>query len=239
VTGATETETMTDETQNNPQETSAPAGQPEGGAATSPPDVSEQIAALAQEVRALREPSQPEESLSLADLLSYEDPNDLDPAQQQEQPVVQQSPQAQQPSPADAEAIFNEAIRERVTDAVYPYLEAMDREMRGQHLSRLSETTLPELKDPKVVAEVKQRLAPVAQRYDDPSLLSDPELVSQAVYAIRAQRAAAGEVPAEEARNQGASIETGSAAATNQDEDPITAFKREFLGGGTSQDAFT
>jgi hypothetical protein len=103
----------------------------------------------------------------------------------------------------------------------------------------LSESTLPELKDPKVVAEVKQRLAPVAQRYDDPSLLSDPELVSQAVYAIRAQRAAAGEVPAEEARNQGASIETGSAAATNQDEDPITAFKREFLGGGTSQDAFT
>lgn len=215
----------------------APAGAPEGAPA-GPPDVSEQIAALATEVRALRQPEQPQEEVSLQDLLSYDPYGGQGEQPQDQTPQVGQAPQQGGHSPEQAEALFNQAIQERVQDAVYPYLEAVDREMRRTTLERMADE-LPELKDPEVVRSIRDRLAPVAQQYEDPSLLSHPELVRQAVLAERALRAASSEVPAEQARNQGASLEVGAGASAPQDEDPVAAFKRDFLAQGTSSDVFT
>ena len=244
---------MTDETQTQeteaPQATETPsqeAPQETTQEAQSPPDVSEQIAALAKEVAALKSPAPDAGPRSIDDLLNStpEDPQQVyDPYGQGVPPTQGGQPQVQEPEqnldPQQAEALFQQAIQERVQDAVYPYLESIDREMRRQQLTRMTEQ-FPELKDPEVVRAVHSRLAPVAERYDDPSLLSDPELVAQAVMAERAQRAAGSEVPAEQARNQGASLETGQGATAPQsEEDPIEAFKRDLLGPRGGGDAFT
>lgn len=224
----------------NPAPPAAPGADPSAEGSPAQPDVSQQIEALRQELQAARTPqAPPQPEVSLNDLLSY------DPQAQQGDPNAQvgdpQNPQVPpngELAPEQAEAMFNQAIQDRVQDAVYPYLEAVDREMRRGQLEKMTDT-YPELKDAEAVRAVRDRLMPIAERYDDPSLLSDPALVEQAVLAERAARTAASETPANEARNQGAVLETGHAAAAGGDDDPVAAFKRDFLQQGAPQDVFT
>lgn len=223
----------------------APQGQEEGGNAPEgeepkAPDLSEQITALKQSfdsfAQAQQEPQQ--EAEPVGDIYSYlmgdeSDQEDQDFSQEQ----FQQATEGTQPDQASTEAQFNELVRERVAEAAYPYLESIDREFRQHKLDRLIERH-PDINKPEMVAKIRDRLTAVAQTYGDQSLASDPSLVEMAYMAERAAVAAQNEVSADEARNQGASLETGSGAPASEDEDPREVVIKGLLGASENRSVF-
>ena len=91
----------------------------------------------------------------------------------------------------------------------------------------------PDLKNPEVAQAISQRLGYAAEAYGNDLLKTDPGLVELAVLAHRAQTAAASEVPADQARNQGANLETGTGAGADGSLSDDEQLKRDILGAGT------
>jgi len=84
------------------------------------------------------------------------------------------------------------------------------------HLNRTEINTFaekhPDIREPEMARDVAARLSLIAERAGDPRLRRDPELLKQAYLAARAERAQPASVSAEEARHQGAPLESDAGA---------------------------
>lgn len=231
---------MPDETTTieSPETTATAEATPESGAeqSTPAPDVSEQLQALNARLDTIA-PLSPDEHdpNELFGLLSGEE--DLGEGEYDEQP---QGAGTDQPAADDEQQIeqaFQEAIRERVADEVSPYLEQLELERREGALAQLAQK-YPDLRKPEMLAAIQGRLSHAADRYGNPALLTDPGLVEQALLAERAVAAAANETPAQEARAQGAAVETGAGAGGEGDVSWQEQQKRAILNAGPGSSVF-
>lgn len=196
------------------------------------PDVSEQLTALTQRLdRAFPEQEQAQEETDLFGLLTAEEPDEGDYDQGADQ-TVPEAQGSEQPDEQQVEAAFNEAIRERVAEQVTPYFEAFEMQRRETAIGDLVQK-YPDLKKPEVAQAISQRLGHAAESYGNDLIRSDPGLVELALLAHRAQTGAANEVPADQARNQGANLETGTGAGADGSLSDDEQLKRDILGAGT------
>ena len=194
------------------------------------PDLSEQIAAINQRLDSVipsQEADAGDDDLDIFDILGSEDDE------------VENFGEGQEPSPEDGsndnEALefIENIVRERVEDALNPALAAIEARDRRRELGQLAEEH-PDLAKPEVQQAIRNALGPLAQDYGNDALLTDPRLVKTALLAYRAAEVAASEPDAEEARGQGASLETGVGAAASGTEAGFEeSVKRAFTEGGT------
>lgn len=225
-----------------PAEPAAPAAEqpaaqePAGGEQAQAPDLSEQVTALQQEIAALRGEVAPEpaESSDLYTQLSGApegEPAGYAPEGEYLEPGYDYGQEQDDP--------FEEAIRERVAEAMSPILESIETDRRRGQLEEVAEKH-PELRDEATQQAIAARLAPLAERYGNELILTDPELVEATLVSIKAAQATASEVPAEQAVAQGARLETAAGAANPQAEStPEEQIKQGVLGHRGGGDAFT
>ena len=126
--------------------------------------------------------------------------------QHQQQYVDQQQPAYQNQQQADM-GRQNEALVGRLAQ-VEDLLLAQEEESRYNSLSQLAGDNSDFLADEANMKAVTNTVSRFADKYGESMLKSDPELVSLAIRAEQAKIARAGEVPADQARNAGASLET-------------------------------
>lgn len=218
--------------------TPEPQAQPEPEAQETPqaPDLNEQLAALNQEMQAIRSalPAQePEPEYDLYDRLTN---SALEPEEGAQTAQGYENPAFGEPGQVDP---FDALIRERVAEAVVPIQQQYEMDKRRGQLNDLAQTH-PELLETEYQEAIADRLAPLVDRYGDEMLLTDPMQVEMALIAIKAERASAAEVPAEQAANQGARLETAASATTPQaQESPEDQIKRGILSAGGGRSAFT
>lgn len=202
-----------------------------GGEEASTPDIGEQLAALNQrldthfpEQEAEAEP----DAYDLYDLLSAEeDEGEYEEAEDQ----PEYDPEEAGPDENEAMELLHQIVNEQVSSAINPTIEAIEQRERHRELGELTEQ-YPQLAQPDVQQAIRNRLAPLAEQYGNRALLTDSQLVETALLAHLASERAAGETPADQARGQGASLETGVGAANTQTEDDYEdTFKRALLSG--------
>lgn len=195
------------------------------------PDISEQLAAINTRLESLAPQQEQQTEIGDQDLLNFltaEDGSEGDYGYADE--AVQGD---EQPNEDDeALAAFNDAVRERVAESVEPYIEALEMQRRETAIGQLQQE-FPQLKDPATVQAIKGQLQYAAQQYQNPALASDPHLVRMALLAHLGQAAAKNEVPAEQARSQGASIETGTGAGADGQPSEEDQIKAAILGAAT------
>jgi hypothetical protein len=204
-----------------PEQTQAPEEQ-------GPPDVSEQLAALSRDVQALaqgRQPGQVDPDQDLYDQLAG---SPADPGYDSQEGQHQQQAPGEQPQ--EQTDPFEELIRERVAEATYPILMGIETDRRRSRLESIAEAH-PELRQPEFQDAIADRLQPLADRYGNEMILTDPDLIEQNLLAILAQRASAGEVPAEQAAARGGNIERNAgASAPAADRSPEDQIKQGIMG---------
>ncbi len=248
---------MADDTGTEQPQNEAPE---EGSAPPTPPDVSEQVTALTKEFQSFRDqviPPQQETDIyqNLAGQTpeqgqpQYQDPGyappqppqpGYDPNQPgydpygmdgQYDPYMQGQPP--QVDPLDAQ------VRERVAEYMTPALQQMEEDRRRSQLTDLA-GRFPELKETDFQESLADRLGPLAERYGNPMLMTDPDLIEAVLIAERSTRQSAGEVPAETGANQGAPLETRSgAAAPEAEESPEDQIRQGIMQAAGKRDLFT
>lgn len=199
---ASETTTTPDAPQEGqPQETpDAPSG-----------DLQEQIDALKERVDQSPSPAPtPTQPADLAAALAGGEP-EPEPDEEYEGfggEADLYQPEAEEFQSADELNAYLQERDDRLTNLEAQY--AADAENRNlAELEALTEK-YPQLKDEAHVAKVRDILQPLAEQRGDPNLVLDPRLVELTHKSLMADEASASEVPAEEAANQGASLETGA-----------------------------
>lgn len=198
------------------------------------PDLSEQLAALSQEVTALRGSLNPEseQETDLYAQLARQ-------AGQDDEGTAQGDAQAQGQPGAGYDDPFDAIIRERVAEATYPIFAQMEQDRRRAQLEDVAERH-PELLDRSVQDTITDRLEAIAERYGNDMILTDPELVEALLIAEKAAQTSASEVPAEQAVNQGARLESArGASATEAPLTPEDQIKQGVLGIRGGGDLFT
>lgn len=226
--------TQTTETESQVQDTGTTEGTESQESST--PDVSEQLAAITQRLDQAfpqQEGQQQQEvgDQDLFNLLTAEDGSDEGDygyadegvSQGDEQPVDQD----------EAIAAFNDAVRERVAESVEPYIEALEMQRRETAWGQLQQE-FPQLKERETVEAIRGQLQYLAQASDNPALATDPVAGRLALKAYLADRAAASEVSAEQARGQGASLETGAGTGADGEASQDDQIKAGILGAATS-----
>jgi hypothetical protein len=223
------TEEVTETNEPVAQETpdTAESVQSDEQAQPSQPDVGEQLAALRQDIAALREGGAEDDSDLYQQLSGYDEYES--PAQDFE------SEQGQGQEPPDP---FEEMVRERVAEATYPILMGIETDRRRQRLESIADAH-PELRTQEVQDAIADRLAPLAERYGNEMILTDPDLIEQHLLAVKAERASSAETPAEQARGRDAGLERGAAASAPESGlSPEEAIKKGILESGRGGNAF-
>lgn len=214
----------------------------ETGGETQAPDVSEANAALLQRVEALEQQRQePEDDSVDTDWIDQlygdtEEPEQFAGEEQQPyfDPAQQQMIEAEPQTGADLQALIDQAVEQRMV----PYLAGQEVQARTRELEEFASEN-PDIKDPEMLDKIRDQIAPIAEAYDDETLLTFPPLVKQAYQAIQANAAAEAETPAEEAASRGASIETGAGASAPGDEPYEQKAISEIMSSGGGKTAFT
>jgi hypothetical protein len=132
------------------------------------------------------------------------------PGQQQQQYPPQYQDQQQPAYQGEQQPVAgqqNEALVNRLAQ-VEDLLLAQEEESRYNSLSQLAGDNSDFLADEANMKAVTNTVSRFADKYGESMLKSDPELVSLAIRAEQAKLARAGEVPADQARNSGAALET-------------------------------
>lgn len=224
-----------------------------GSEQQTPPDVSEQVAALTQQVEQIGQrlpaPAEQPPAENLYESLYRQALADEQAAQAQraqQAPVAEVQPQQQQgglmthqPDPnqqaLEERAAFDHYVRSLVAGAVDQQVSPM---IQSQGLEAL-EAKYEDIAEPEMVEAITDRLMPLAQRSGNEAMLTDPGLVEMAYLAERAARASASELPAEQAMHQGARLERGGASAPEGQLSPEDEIKRGILSAAGGKDAFT
>jgi hypothetical protein len=198
-------------------------GQEQGQA----PDVSEQLAALRADVQAISQGRAPDDGGASQDLYDQLAGSPADPGYDSQEGAPAQGEQPQgEPDP------FEDLIRERVAEATYPILMGIETDRRRTRLESIAEAH-PELRTSEFQDAIADRLQPLADRYGNEMILTDPDLIEQNLLAIKAERATAAETPAEQAAARGGNIERNAgASAPTADLSPEDQIKQGIMGDG-------
>lgn len=206
------------------ESTEASPAAAEGTEGPQAPDVSEQLEAIRSRLDTIA-PEQQGQTPEAGDL----SPEDLigllsgeDDEQYGEQPHAQQPGENEQPEELDDEALG--VIRNVVADIVGPELDRLELRDRQREIKALTQE-YPDLTKVETLEQIRAHLEPFAEVYGD-GVFSDPRFIKTAHLALRNQAAAANETPAEEARGQGATLETGAGAQGDAGEG---SFEEEFI----------
>lgn len=160
------------------------------------------------------EPQQPEtpDYVSMIDQLmpEYDEP-EAGEAPAEPEPASQ----APQDDTAALQQWINQQVQTGVQQALQPVLADQEWERRSTALNEFAEQH-KDIKDPQMVDRIKHELQPLAQRYGE-GVFTDPALVKQTYYAIRAAAVAASQTPAE-AVGSGATLETNAGPSGGEDQ---------------------
>lgn len=194
-----------------------PAAGAEGNVET--PDIGESLNALRQTLESrLPEPANPataeSEEVAVEDLMNLltaeEAPEDTGAEHGLEPEAAGAQPATEDEAAAQQEAL-NEWFRERVADEVMPYFEQIELRERSRSLAELARE-YPDLRKRETLQAIQSDLKQAADYYGIDAISSDPRFVRMALLARRAEQLAANETPADQARGEGASIETAAGA---------------------------
>lgn len=233
-----------------------PQGQPDTGSGDDAPDLAGEIQALNAKFDAQfggeeQQPA-PDGGAIYDNLAGIQpegepefDPNDPQYAEYDEQdPQQGYDPAAFDPAlygQAQVDPVLNDRLAqlEQQTQLVTQELTARNIQERVSALDKLA-TDMPQLQDQNFQAQVRDALAPVAARYDNENVFTDPVMVQWAAQNLIAAEEAASATPAEEAATGGAVLETG-AGPGNQGEDRSYSEQKaqQIVDAGTPKTAFT
>ena len=213
-TGATATEAPPEPTTPEPEAPAAEGGEP----AASEPDLAEQQAAIERRLDAAGIPQPPAEDATLSpdQFIGALAGEPVEPEQAEggiDPELLQQLLGDQQGLEPQAETPQQDPRIDQVID----YLTEREERENTKALNSFASEN-PDIRKPEVLEEVIVRTTEFAERAGDPNLRSDPFVVEQAYKAVMADRAEAAEVPAAEARNQGAPLETDAGASAAEGE---------------------
>lgn len=202
-------ETTTPVATETPAPDTAPAPEtpetPETPAATPEPDWSESTSALERRIEALEGPQQEQGGREqLHQALSSEPEVDL--SDEQIDKMLAEMGYGNETAP-EPESDIPQWGQE-----VLDYLR--DREARAEEaeLNKFAQDN-PDIEKPEILQEVIERVTEIAERAGAEHIRRDPVVLGMVLAEVRAKQAGANEVPAEEARDQGASIETDASAS--------------------------
>jgi hypothetical protein len=213
------------------------AAQPAPAQEAAPQAPAEQDPGIAEQIKAINErldaalPQGEEQSLigqlydpageQYAEGVEGVDPATVQQAQQYD--PYGTDPYGQQMDPQQYDAQAQEEFDARIQQGVAQALEPMMIEQRNADLNKLVEKyDLDEAQQEKVLGLVFQRFG------EDPELAhirTDPNVFEDFTKLVLADEAAADEKPAEEAANQGASLETGAGPSQQGEDDSAEQYK--------------
>lgn len=198
-------------------------GAPEG-------DVQGQLRAMEQRVKAAEDqlaqaqPQVPEDLVSA--LLGEEQNAGLTPEQIAAAQIGQRPGGQQQPDEEAQLAELDKFVQERIEKAVTP----LEEQRQEEHLRAFQDKN-PDIMKPEIFEKVKATLENLVQRYGD-GAATDIALVEMAYRGVKAEMADAGAVPAEEAANHGASIETQAGQSQTGETSVEDEYKQAVFAGG-------
>jgi len=224
-----------------PQQPAAPAApvQPQAPLDPAAPegDVRAQLKAMEDRVAELQGQVQPQaqQPANLLDALAPEQAEDLG-FTPEELAALQQGQVPGQVDPAEQEAQLQELdafMQERIQKA----LEPIQQERQIDQIKSFQEKH-PDIVQPEILSEVEATMQNAVERYGEGARY-DTNLLSLAYTAAKAKQADAGAVPAEQAANHGASIETQAGQTQTGDPSAEEAYKEKVFGGvGSGGEAF-
>lgn len=131
-------------------------------------------------------------------------------------------------------------IEAKVAERVDPYIASQMAQQQHTELNQLAER-YPDIRKKETVDGIGQMLDPLARRTDNPeAIFTDPRLVELAYKAYRAEQASAGETPAEQARDRGATLETNAGVGEVEGEvSPESEVKQSILATRDRPDPYT
>jgi hypothetical protein len=132
---------------------------------------------------------------------------------------------------------LDQYLRERDANVLGPALEQIEMRFRERDLKDLV-NEYPDMRKPGVGEAIRAQLEHLAERYGE-GVYSDRDLVEQTFLTLRGKGAAANETSAEEARGQGAAIETGAGAGIDSEDDIDTQITKRILEAGGAGSVFT
>jgi hypothetical protein len=118
-------------------------------------------------------------------------------------PVEPQGQPAADPNAERELEQFTQFVDSRAQEILTPFLQ----EQRETQVRALSEK-YPDMKQPEIRDLLIEKVREIARRSGNEALLSDPVAIEMAYLSVKAQQADAGAVPAEQAGDNGASLET-------------------------------
>lgn len=163
-----------------------------------------------------------------------------DPGQQQQQPMTEEQQVA---------AELDRRIEERAQAAIAPYVQHMEQERREEKVLALVDQ-YPGMAQPEAVQFIDNRLGALADRYGNPAIRTDPDMVQDAYFAYEARKQAGGQTStgpagseqegtAEAVGQGGATLETGAGPGAPPTEmDPQEQAYAQALNPGTKLNKF-
>jgi hypothetical protein len=192
------------------------------------PDVRAELQALTQRVDSLApaQPEQPQQPPPLADQLRGEPEEPEEPEGEPEFDATGLTPEQQQ---AWYEQVYGQSQADpelaSQVENIQNYLVQRSQQENAAALEGLREK-YPQLREEAFVNRVGERLLPLAEQYDDDSLLVNPQLVEDVTKSLIADEESAG-APAGEAADQGGAVLETGAGPSNQDEGPSYEKQRQ------------
>jgi len=148
----------------------------------------------------------PAEDTSLAtDLLSALEAEPEVPAEQESEVIEPQGTEQQLQNP-EAQAQMNEA-KALIASVVREQVTPLQRELAARDMKALSER-YPDMLSPNVLPKLTNQINELVALTDNPDLIYNAPIVEKLYKVVLAESADASAIPAEQAANQGASLET-------------------------------
>lgn len=162
------------------------------------------------------------------------------------QPVAQALTPEYEEEYADEDAMYEQpqyADPELAQEVQQIRQELSDRETRERRdaLDAIAEKYGDDFTDEDNLRAITDRIKPLAERYNDPTLFTNPQLVEQAYLSMKYQSEAEAEdkAPAEEAARRGATLETDASSGGPTDRSAEDEFIENFGKGREKANAFT
>lgn len=215
----------------------------------SPPDLTDALTQMREINSRLDRAGLPaaEEEPGLWDRLTSEPGDEYDEYEEyddQGQAAPQQMTEEQQVA-----AELDRRIEERAQAAIQPYVQHIEQERREEKVLQIADQ-YPGMREPEAINAIDQHLAQLADRYGNPAIRTDPDMVLNAYFAYEARKQAAGQTStgpagseqegtAEAVGQGGTTLETGAGPGAPPTEmDPQEQAYAQALSSGSKPNKF-
>lgn len=147
-------------------------------------------------------------------------------------PDLEQAAMTQQVGPDLSD--LDSYVQQRIDAAITPLMQQRE----DEKLAALQDK-YPDIMEPEIFAKVETYLGGFVQRYGNEGLKTDPGLVEMAYKAVKADAAAANETPAEQAAQEGATLETNAGSTQTGEPSLEDKYAEAMAATRSGGDAFT